>query len=202
MRVDKVILRAALNTVAAILGLIVFAICALALIYPSTMMEITYDLGMDKLCIANAKQAYKRSGDIYYAAFATEVAISMDDYERIETCGELMAGDDEFAAYCKDKDEKMDLGDTGSYAQYVYGQICLAVYRQGDEKEAVDKAFAWLDGSFPANNAAVTVLVTAMVEGDDATAEYVEEKMLGMQSDVATEDKAYFEETLTFARGR
>lgn len=199
MRVDKVILRAALSTVAAILGLIVFAVCALAVIYPSTMMQITYDLGMDKLSIANAKQAYKRSGEIYYAAFAMEVAISIDDYERIQSCGELMADDDEFAAYCKDKDEKMNLGDTGSYEQYIYGQICLAVYRQGDEEKAVDKAFAYLDDTFPANNAVVTVLVTAMVEKDDTTVEYVETKMLEMQASVAAQDKAYFEETLRFA---
>ena len=201
MRVDKVILRAALSTIAAILGLIVFAICALAVIYPSTMMEITYDLGMDKLSIANAKQAYKRSGEIYYAAFAMEVAISIDDYERIQSCGELMADDDEFVAYCKDKDEKMNLGDTGSYEQYIYGQICLAVYRQGDEEQAVDKAFAYLDGTFPMNNALVTILVTAMVENDDATVEYVEEKMTETQATVSAQDKAYFEQTLAFARG-
>ena len=201
MRVDKVILRAALSTVAAILGLIVFAICALAVIYPSTMMEITYDLGMDKLSIANAKQAYKRSGEIYYAAFAMEVAISIDDYERIEACGELMTGDDEFVSYCKDKDEKMNLGDAGSYEQYIYGQICLAVYRQGDEEQAVDKAFAYLDGSFPVNNALVTILVTAKVENDDTTVEYVETKMLEMQNGGTFSGNEYFNQTLAFAQG-
>ena len=200
MRVDKVILRAALSTVAAILGLVVFAVCALALIYPSTMMQITYDLGMDNLSIANAKQAYKRSGEIYYAAFGMEVAISIDDYEDIQTCGEWMVSDDEFVAYCKDKDEQMNLADTGSYQQYIYGQVCLAVYRQGDENGAVDKAIAYLDGNFSMNNALVTILVTAVVENDDSTVEYIEGKMLALQSEIGTQDTAYFEETLRFAQ--
>lgn len=197
MRVDKVILRAVLSTVAAILGLMIFMICALCIVYPSTMMEITYDLGMDKLAIANAKQAYKRSDDIYYIAFATDVAISIDDYERIEACGEMLVDDDEFAAYCEEKDAALGLGDDGAYEQYVYGQVCLAVYRQGDEKGAVDKAFDWLDGSFPKNNAAVAVLVTALMEEDVETVAYVGEKMIALQADVSETDRAYLEETLS-----
>ena len=47
MSVDKVILRAALSTLAAILILFAFMILSLTYIFPSTMMGITYDLGMD-----------------------------------------------------------------------------------------------------------------------------------------------------------
>ena len=94
--------------------------------------------------------------------------------------------------YCDGKD--------AVYGQYIYGQVCLAVYRQGDENGAVDKAITYLDGSFSMNNALVTILVTAVLENDDSTVEYIKGKMLALQSEIEAQDKAYFEETLRFAQ--
>lgn len=201
MRVDKVIVRAALSTLAAIIALIAFMILALSLVYPATLMKMTYDLGMENLCIANAKEAYKRSGEVYYIAFATEVAIGEDDYAKIEGCGQAFIADDEFEQYCTERNEAL-AGDgvNGAYEQYVYGQVCVAKYRLG-RKDTVEKAFALVgEESFPENNAVVAVLLTALMEKDDSTVEAVRVKMNEMQGSVATEDKAYFDEVLRLAQ--
>ena len=83
MRADKVILRAFLSTLIAIAALMAFLLITLLCVYPSTMMEITYDLGMNQSSVRNATRAYNRTDDIYYIAYATDVAIESDDYKKL-----------------------------------------------------------------------------------------------------------------------
>ena len=80
MGVDKVILRAFLSTLAAFAILLLFMFAALTLVYPQTMMELTYSMGMESSSIHFAEQSYKRSNDVYYIAYATEVAIGEENY--------------------------------------------------------------------------------------------------------------------------
>lgn len=175
MRVDKVILRAALSTLAAILVLMSFMVFTLSFLYPSTMMEITYDLGMDASSVRCAKRAYSQSGnDVYFIAYATEVAIGADDYAKIEECGELLIADEQFEEYCAERNAALS---TESYDQYVLGQVCLAKYRLEKSTDAVAKAYEWLYGTFPPNNALAALGITALTEGDTLTASAVKEKM-------------------------
>ncbi len=204
MRLDKVVLRAFLSTVAAIAALLLFMIFALCTIYPATMMQITYDLGMDNLAIANAKQAYKRTGDVYYIAFATETAIGIDDLEQIDVCGSMLIVNDGFDGYCETRNETLPEKVKGeiTYDQYVYGQVCVAKYNRGNKSEAVDKAFEWVGyDCFPQNNAIVAVLMTALIADDTATVDLVEEKLLTMQTDDFSQDEQnYYDMWLGFAQ--
>lgn len=186
MRVDKVVLRAALSTLAAIAALLAFMILALCLIYPSAMMKITYELGMDSSSIRNATRAYERTDDVEMIAYATEVAIGADDYEKINECGELLIADDEFAAYCQKRNA--ELGKSG-YEQYIYGQVCVAKYRQGDAT-AIDRAFALVGNAFPENNAIAAVLFAAMNANDSASVLTIKEKMSELS--VSAADGVYY----------
>ena len=119
MRVDKVILRAALSTLAATVILFACMLGGLCLFYPSTMMNITYDLGMDASAVHHATRAYTRLDDVSYIAFATEVAIGADDDEELAECGDLFIADEQFSEYCAAR--TAELGDVeGTYEQYVY----------------------------------------------------------------------------------
>ena len=96
MRVDKVIARAALSTVAAILLLCAMMIATLCLAFPQTVMKLTYDLGMDGASVKFATIAYERSeNNVYYIAYATEVAIGAEDYENVRSCGKTFVQDKE-----------------------------------------------------------------------------------------------------------
>ena len=90
MRIDRVIIRAALSTLAAIGVLFALLIAVMCLIFPQTMMQVTYDMGMDKLSVHFASVAYDRSGDAYYAAYATEVSIGANYDDTTEEFGEKL----------------------------------------------------------------------------------------------------------------
>ena len=181
MRMDKVILRAALSTLAAIATLMIFMVLALALLFPSTMMSLTYDLGMDTSSVRYAKRAYDYSGkQVYYIAYATEVAIGSDNDAAINECGELLIADEEFDAYCEQRNAAVE--SKGGYEQYVFGQVCLAKYRLGDKQNALQRAIELVGESFPENNALAAVGITALLAGDRETATQVVTKMNEMST--------------------
>ena len=195
MRVDKVILRAALSTLAAIAALLAIMLLALCFIFPSTMMRLTYDLGLDGASIRYAKRAYGYTGDVTFIAFATEAAIGLSDYAQIETCGEELISDEDFNAHCAQKNAL--IASKGGYEQYVFAQVCVAKYRQGEKTEAVEKAFALVKNGFPENNAVAAVLLTALSADDTATANAVKERMKEMDvSEFSTSDKGYYDAML------
>ena len=199
MGVDKVILRAFLNTLAAIGILILFLFAALCTFYPSTMMNLTYDLGMESASIHFAERAYKTSDDIYYIAFATEVAIGEGKDGKIDSCGARFIEDEEFGAYCAEKNAELGVNveEGNTYEQYICGQVCIAKYNRGDKENAVNCAFEWNGASFKKNNTVVAVLITALQAGDADTAQMIKGKMMNMQvSEFSEADKAYFERTL------
>ena len=198
MRVDKVILRAALSTLAAIATLLAVMILALCFIFPSTMMHITYDMGMDEASIRYAKRAYAYTSDVSFIAFATEVAIGLDDYAQIETCGEELIADENFNAYCERKNAL--IASAGGYEQYVFGQVCVAKYRQGEKAEAIEKAFALVDSGFPKNNAVAAVLLIALSQEDTETVNAVKEKMNKMDAGAfSASDREYFDALVALA---
>ena len=159
MRIDKVILRATISTLLAIIVLFGVMLFALCYVFPSTMMNIAYDLGMDSASITCAKRSYERSGEIYYIAFATETAILSGDYEEIATCGKSLIEDDNdaFTQYCQEKTISMSDTVVGNYEQYIYGQICVAEYRLGSKDKAVEDAFAYLQGGLTYEHAKVAL---------------------------------------------
>ena len=201
MGVDKIILRSILSTLAAIVVLFVFMLSALIFIYPSTMMEITYDLGMDSLSIDFAETAYERSDEVYYIAYATEVAIGIDDYAEINTCGELFIKDDQFAEYCAAK--QLPAGVNMEYSQYVYGQVCVSKYMLGYKDMAIQRSIELVGNSFPKNNAMVAMLVTVMGnESDAALMDKLVSRMTELQSNqdmlgFSEEDKTYLANVLS-----
>ncbi len=194
MRVDKVILRAALSTLAAILVLFAFMILSLTYIFPSTMMGITYDLGMDGASITCAKRAYERADEVYYIGFATEVAILVEDFEEIDECGSKLIKNENFTAYCEEKNGELGSGVNGSYGQYVYGQVSIAQYRLAKKTTAVETAFEGVGNSFPKNNAVVALTLTAKAENDGETLNRIQAKMNELADGLSGEDKTYFDE--------
>ena len=201
MRVDKIILRATLSTLAAIFCLIGIMIFALCYLFPATMMNIAYDLGMDNASITCAKRSYKRTDEVCYIAFATEVAIIAENDEAIADCGKRFISDDAqaFQAYCVDKNQALSSELSATYEQYVFGQICAAEYRLGDKAQALEDAFAYLHGAFPANNSVVTLLFTALQENDGQTVGQIQTRLVSLsQTNNLTEtDGAYLQEILT-----
>ena len=195
MNVDKIIIRTIVNTLISVAILFAVMLVALCVVYPSTMMNITYDMGMERASIRHANRAYKRTDAIYYAAFATEVAIQIEDEEKIFKYGKQFIEDDEFSAYYQEKNNQLPEGTLGTYEQYVYSQVCIAEYRLGKKIDAVQRAFALIGNTYPVNNVAAAMLVTALSDGDGETVTIIKEKMNEIDTSALSEtDKSYFDE--------
>lgn len=186
MSIDKVIVRAALSTLAAIGLLLLFIVAGLWAFFPSTSMQITYDMGMESSCIHFAERAYKGSHEIYYIAYATEVAIEDDKAEKIIACGEKFIADENFEEYCDLKG--------GNYKQFIYGQVCVSKYDMGEKEESVALAVESLEGGFPEGNALVAVLLTALQAEDTATVGIIADKLVEIQVQIGA--NAYLQKTL------
>ena len=196
MRVDKVILKAFISTLSAIVLLFAFMFSVLALAFPSTMMQLSYDFGRDKTSIRYAQRAYDWFDDTYYMAYAMEVAIGSDNQEMIEKCGEIVVEDEEyFTQYCADKQATMSDEVMMNYEDYLYGKIAVAKYEQGKKEEAVNYAFDTLKGGFPYDNAVMAVLYAAL--DDQATFDMIKGKMETQLANLAEgEEKAYCDKML------
>ena len=178
MSVQKIILRSCLSTLAAIFILLVFMVGMLVAVYPETMMNVAYDMGMEESSIWFAERSYKRHDKIDTIAFATTVAIEENMYGKILSCGKKMIADEEFEEYCEKKDAKNreKYGDDfyltlGYYDQYIYAQVSVAQYKKGDIDGAVKRAVGSVDleGEFLGNNAMVWLLLEAYTNDDQDT---------------------------------
>ena len=203
MRLDKVILKAAFSTLGAILVLLIVMFCARSFIFPQTMVEFTYTMGMDGASIHFATRSYDATGDIYYIAYAFETAIGAEDYANVDVCGEkLIADSDEFASYCVSRTEKFPEGVTGTYADYVYRQVCTAKYRCGNSQAALNRALQLCgENKFERNNAMVAVIFAAIAQKDGAT---VSSALQAMQSinttQLSSADQQYLADVIAAAQ--
>ena len=197
MRIDKVMLKAFISTFSAIILLFAFMFSVIALAFPSTMMELSYDFGRDETSIRYAQRAYNWFDDTYYMAYAMEVAIGSDNQEMIEKCGEIVVEDDQyFTQYCAEKQALLS-DDMMRYEDYLYGKIAVAKYIQGKKEESVNYAFDSLKGGFPLDNAAVFVFYAAARNGDQETVNMIKGKMEEQQvSTFADGEKAEFDKVL------
>ncbi|MFQ7077487.1 MAG: hypothetical protein ACLRSW_05885 [Christensenellaceae bacterium] len=66
MRIDKVILKTVLSTLLAIFVLCGVTVTALAFLYPSTMMELSYNVGLDDASAWFAHRAYNQLDNVFY----------------------------------------------------------------------------------------------------------------------------------------
>ena len=78
MRIDKVILKAVLSTLLAIIVLCGVMVTALVFLYPSTLMEISYNVGMDSASAWFADRARLPSGAAEFRLFSDEFVRSVD----------------------------------------------------------------------------------------------------------------------------
>lgn len=194
MGVDKVILKAFLSTLGAALALMVFLIAGISLLFPQSMMKITYNLGMEETAVFFAEASYSRTDEVYYIAYATEVAIQDDNQEKIVECGQQFIADEKFASYCQEKNKGVT-DDVAGYDQYIYGRVCIAKYESGDKKGAVTLAFEGIGKSFPRNNSVVAVLIQAIKAKDSDTVATIKEKMEQLKTELVG-DTSYLDEVL------
>lgn len=205
IRIDKMIARAAISTLAAISILIVVLFGVLALAFPQTMMDLTYSLGMDKACVNYALTSYARFDAIEYIAKGADTALAARMYDKADECLEYLVADEDFDQFCAKKN--VDVAGSLSeadYRGYYLRQLCVAKYHAGETTAAIDRACGLLNGSFTSGNPLVAVLAEARIDMDAGlpTVQYAYEKMTEivnseLYAQYSAVDQAYFQQIYT-----
>ncbi len=193
MKTDKIILRAAISTLIAIVILLLFMFGTMCAFFPSSMVKITYNLGMEKSSIHFAERAYKNGDDVFFIAQATETAIESGNGEKILSCGQKLIADDEFTAYCDEKENGEE------YKRMIYGSVCVAQYGAGEKAKALDGACACLSGDFPTEKNPLVSLLIKAISAEDK--DFVRE-ILGKLETLSVEgaQKTYLDEAIKWAK--
>ncbi len=206
MRLNKIILRAFLQTFFAALLLMGISLGVVCLAFPQTMMDVTYSMGMDGASVDFALTSYERFGTVEYIKRGADTALAANLYEKAEECLEKLVADDDFDATCEALDRANEAANkpTG-YRAYYYRQLCIAKYEVGKTTEAVDCATTLLGGKFEQGNPLVAVIALARADKDvqagQATLVYALQQMDKLQADGVCDgyedaDKAYFGQVL------
>ena len=204
MRVDKVILKAALSTLAAIAILLSVMAAACFAFFPATVMEISYNVGWTETAVENAERAYKQSGDVSFLAFAFEVSVSNGDDKSTEKYGLKLIAHEDFASYCTAEDENVG-AIAGGYASYVHGKTYAAMYRNGKTQQAVDLAFEQVQTSFVRNNPVVRVLLSALQKNDMRAGALIHQRLVAIKQaqlsspTYSATDLSYLDEIIALA---
>lgn len=196
MQLDKVILRAIGSTLAAIGILLLVMLLSCSFFFPSTLMNVACNLGMESVAVHYAERAYKLDDGAEYMAYAFSVSVENGNYKKVEKYGKKLIDNDEFEEYCALQDEEQSEYYVGSYAQYVYGNTYAAQYRNGDKVGAIENAKAKTI-SFEKGNALARILIASLQAEDLETARTIyEELTLRWQTDG---DNAYLAEMIALA---
>ncbi len=200
MRLDKVVIRAILSTLAAIGVLLLVMILSCVFFFPSTLMHVSYDMGMDRSAVRYAERAYKLDGGVEHIAFAFEIVVDDKDYKKVEKFGKKLIKDDEFSEFCQREDEKnADNGYlVGTYEQYVYGNTYAAQYRNGEKEKALQNAYA-VSRSFAPGNAVARILIAALQKEDYDTATAIYNVLLEWKETDMPSANGYLDEMIALA---
>lgn len=204
MRLNKIILKAFLQTFAAVLVLLGILFGVLCLGFPQTMMDMTYSLGMDGASVDYAITAYERFDKVEYIERGADTALQAKLYEKADECLEKLIADDGFASVCERKDaENVAAGLPAGYRAYYLRQLCVAKYEAGKTSAAVDRAIELMDGTFAGGNPLVAVLAAARADGQAGatTLQYAMQKMTDLAlgdvySGYDAAERAYFDQVL------
>ncbi len=190
----KLIARTAGITLACLFALILIVFGVLTVFFPSAMLAITDACGMDKACAQYAVAVYTRSNEIDDLADAVERAYYAESWDIAADYGERLMAREDFSEFCKERDAKDSTGNTAAgYAQYTAGMVAVSQYNMDKEDDALETAFLYNTASFTENNAAVSLAMTAMQEGDQEFAARILQELrtvtgninLDMESDIA-----------------
>ncbi len=160
---NKVVLKTAGLTVAALLIVTVLVISAFALFCPSLSGDFCYRIGLDGLSVRFARVAYDKSGEIDDVAVLIERAASVNDDETIVEYAPELLKHKNWSEYEEFMTEKLQY----QYGNFINGKYAVALYRKGDKAEALNVAKSATE-EYGVNNP-MQHLVSAVAAAKDST---------------------------------
>ena len=138
----KIILKASLITVGALIaaGILVFSLWIL--ISPHSMATVSEKLGNYNFAVTCANLKFKYSDDTEDLARCVEDSILAKDDEKIVKYGEQLIARDDFDKMCEKRDSELvpldgKQGATNNYKTYILSTLAVSQYRTGNLEKAV-----------------------------------------------------------------
>lgn len=100
----KLIAKTAGATLAVIVALLLLFIGLCSLCFPSVMVSLADSMGLERAAAAYSVRVYEQSGDVADLAELVERSYYAENYSAAAEYGERLLADEDFAAYCTQKD--------------------------------------------------------------------------------------------------
>ena len=182
-KLGKLIAKTAGITLACLVALILILFGIFTIFFPSVMVEITDFCGMEKASARYAVSVYTRSNDIDDLADVVERAYYAESWSIAADYGERLSAREDFGSYCEKADASAN-AKPGGYAQFTAGLIAVSQYKLGNKAEALEAALTPNRQSFTENNAAVTLAMTVIADGDKDFASEILGELRGLLENI------------------
>lgn len=173
----KLIFKTIILTLAVVVILAMSVFGIMSLLAPTTMMDLTFRLGLTQISGDYAYQEYERSHDIYYLARSFIISADAGHNRTAEKRFDLLLERQDFSEFCEEQDkatekelEKLPAGIPPAvreytYRGYVFGLGAFVKYRLAGSDEAresaIELAIEETAQAFPSGNSTVVLAVKA-----------------------------------------
>lgn len=186
---QKVFIKAIINTLVGIFAAAVLTWAVITLAFPSSLVTVTANMGWTKVSAWYAASSYVRTRDLNDLALAVDMSINVvnvkkgkielgdksvtitkDDYGQVRKYCSILIRQDGFEDFCAERDgdeENEDYG--GSTKNYYYTSLVEAYYNTGYKTDALARAILMLkeDDGVIDGSSAIFLLTYQAVYNDD-----------------------------------
>ncbi|MCD7728578.1 MAG: hypothetical protein LUI60_01525 [Clostridia bacterium] len=185
--------KIALLTLGFVIALAILFFAFLSIATPGVLAGWCEKTGNYSMAARYASLHYAYTGDVEEVARCTQDSILAENDKYVVRYGTQFIDHEDFDAYCAERDlyygEKYNI--SYSYRQYIYGEIAVSYYSNGDTISAIgcaiealdtnfDRALYTEDGTaaytiygFADSNALITLSLKVINNYDEAAAEYI-----------------------------
>lgn len=185
----KVILQAAVKTLAVVLSILILCVSAFTIFAPQKLANFCRDMGSYNAAASFTTISYNRTKKIDTLSEIVEYSVLAKSNKRTVKYSALLISHSGFDALCEEKDNNAGEYIVASYSQYIYGNLAIALYRTGKVADAVDRAKSATkdkgDNSVYLQNNAMRYLVSEVIsKSDSETAAIISNYLENIQSEI------------------
>ena len=163
----KLILKTAAITLGIIVAVSVMAGAVFALAAPARAAQLCARMGMYGAACQLQCSEYNRKGNISELDKLVQYAVIAENHEMVVKYGSELVNREDFKEYASQIDQSSDADIKGSYTDYIYGNLSVSLYEEGNFDGAFVAAKYTVTNEYPVNNAMQYYIYNLAVKGDE-----------------------------------
>ena len=161
----NVVVKTALKVILAVIIAMGVAFATASLGFPKSMATLFENMGAYSFATGYASLAYKYSGTVENLARCVDDSVFGEDEPNIVNFGNKLVKHSDFLNYSQKRTDESGI----DYFHFVYSNLAVAKYGQGDKKGALETAKTSMQdvSDFPVNNALAALAIRAAEKSDE-----------------------------------